>query len=144
MFIFFPYWPFPAYKMSYFVSLRLFYGCCCREHSPSLRFLPFGRIKFRKKIILMRVRGVGINGWIIFGKRRTSSLRWAVSHSNVLVITRQIMPTKGCLPLLQHMRHLLERPQSKCVRACLRHCTLCVLPSGKLILVPRLLHSMLF
>lgn len=35
----------------------------------------------------MRVRGVGINGWIIFRKRITSSLRWAVSHRYVLVIT---------------------------------------------------------
>lgn len=89
--------------MSNFVSLRLFYGCCCTEYSPTLCLIPFARIKFRKKIILMRVRGVGINGWIIFRKRRTSSLRWAVSHSNVLVITQHIMPTKGCLPAAAHM-----------------------------------------
>lgn len=86
--------------MSNFVSLWLFYGCCCTEYSNTL---PLARIKFRKKIIFMRVRGVGINGWIIFRKRRTSSLRWAVSHSNVLVITQHIMPGKGCLPAAAHM-----------------------------------------
>lgn len=89
--------------MSNFVSLRLFYGCCCTEYSPTLPLLPFARIKFRKKIIFMRVRGVGINGWIIFRKRRTSSLRWAVSHSNVLVITQCIMQGKGCSPPAAHM-----------------------------------------
>lgn len=72
--------------MSNFVSLRLFYGCCCTECSPNLPLLPFAWIKFRKNIF-MRVRGVGINGWIIFRKRITSSLRWAVSHRYVLVIT---------------------------------------------------------
>lgn len=80
-----------------------FTGCCCTECYPIPPLLPSARIKFRKKIIFMRVRGVGINGWIIFRKRRSSSLRWAVSHSNVLVITQHIMPGKDCSPAAAHM-----------------------------------------
>ncbi len=95
--IFFPYWPFLACKRPTLLVSDCFYGFCYTEYSPTLPLLPFARIKFRKKIIFMRVRGVGINGWIIFRKRRTSSLRWAVSHSNVLVITQHIMPGKRLL-----------------------------------------------
>lgn len=92
-----------------------FMGCCCTEYYTNPP-LPFARIKFRKKIIFMRVMGVGINGWIIFRKRRSSSLRWAVSHSNVLVITQHIMPGRRCSPAAAYM------PSTGWTRMCVSDC----------------------
>lgn len=89
-----------------------------------LLLLPVAWIKFRKKIILMRVRGVGINGWIIFRKRKTSSLRWAVSYSNVLVITQRVMPRRSCSPAAAHT-HLLSGPD--CEQVTVHECVYIVL-----------------
>lgn len=56
---------------------------------PHLLSLPSARIKYRKKIFFFCLRqDWRIKEWIIFGKRISSSLWWAASRRDVLLITQ--------------------------------------------------------
>lgn len=52
-----------------------FTAAVAQNAPPPVPSSPLLELNSERKIIFMRVRGLGIKGWIIFRKRRTSSLR---------------------------------------------------------------------
>lgn len=91
IYLFFTHFPTCAYRMSNVCNCANdLQAAKARKLPPHLLSLPSARIKYRKQIIFFCLRrDQRTKGWIIFGTRISSSLRWAASRGDVLLITQR-------------------------------------------------------